>query len=114
MKQFALVSVLFLIGCSNLGASIAGGYTLIEHTAISIQQECGNLQPDGPCTVMSRISTEEKSRHKASLQLGKTMLDAAREDYADDQTGSAKDSLAVVDRILAEIQRSLRARGIEE
>lgn len=117
MKRIATALFLLLAvsGCvgKSINNAIGASYVSIEAAAVSVQRECMNTVPNGPCHYTSLITTEEKDKIKVELQHAKDYTDDAALITAGGEGKScteAQQCLVLVNRILGSIEQLLMER----
>lgn len=110
-----LMAVL-ISGCAMFGSvsdSIGGAYVSIETLADTIQMECGNVVPGGPCRATSMLDRGDVDSMKVDLQRAKDTVDEANRIYNTGNVEGAMSKLEVTQAILASLRTALEIRGVE-
>lgn len=115
MTKFAglLLACLFIAGCTNLSNGIGAAYVSIETIAETIQMECGNTEPGGPCVSTSLLDRGDVDSMKTDLQRAKYAVDDANRVYNAGNPAAATDYLSTAQAVLSSLRTALEIRGVE-
>lgn len=109
----AVLLVVLMASCANLSTSIGAAYVSIETAAETIQLECGNEVPGGPCRDTSMLDRGDVDSMKVDLQIAKDAVDDANRVYNAGESGLARGHLETAQAVLATLRTALEIRGIE-
>ncbi len=112
MRILVLLTALVLTGCANHAERIADASATVESIAQTVQAECGNTQPGGPCTSGSLIDTETKNEVRDDLRQVVDLLQDANRMLLTDERGRAGRTLDRVESLLVELALILAERGM--
>lgn len=105
--------ILLLNACTNLSNGIGAAYVSIETMAETIQMECGNAVPGGPCVSTSMLDRGDVDSMKVDLQRAKDAVDDANRIYNSGDSQAAVGQLEAAQAVLASLRAALEIRGVE-